>query len=53
MIDVPLDYHAELDDDLAERTGYRIDRHRTVFEGLCPACQAREANSTKDPENPA
>lgn len=39
LTDVAMPYHAELDRDLAGQTGYRIDRHRTVFEGLCPACR--------------
>lgn len=39
--DAPLVYHAELDDELSRETGYAIARHRTVFEGLCPACRRR------------
>lgn len=42
VIDAPTPYRAGLDQDLAEETGYRVSRHRTVFEGLCPACQAAE-----------
>jgi len=36
--DVPLPYHAELDEQAAKKTGYDIERHRVVFEGLCPNC---------------
>ncbi len=39
LIDVPLPYEDEKDRQVAEATGYRIKRHLTVFEGLCPACQ--------------
>ena len=42
VIDVPTPYHAELDRELAGQTGYRIARHRLIFEGLCPACQAAQ-----------
>ncbi|MDD3347872.1 Fur family transcriptional regulator [Oscillibacter sp.] len=39
VCDVALPYHSELDRELAETTGYEIERHRTVFEGLCPDCR--------------
>lgn len=29
---------AGLDSRLSEMTDYLVTRHRTVFEGLCPAC---------------
>jgi Fur family transcriptional regulator, ferric uptake regulator len=29
-------------DDVEQRTGYRIDRHRLELFGLCPACLAEE-----------
>lgn len=45
--DVPCEYHAELDGDLAQKTGYRIARHRTIFEGLCPVCQAAEREKSR------
>ena len=38
VCDVPLPYHEELDEQVAVKTGYTIERHRTVFEGLCPDC---------------
>lgn len=42
VVDAPFSYKAEMDALAEEKTGYRIGRHRTVFEGVCPACQARE-----------
>jgi Fur family ferric uptake transcriptional regulator len=30
-------------DDIARRTGFRVDAHRLEVYGLCPACRAREA----------
>lgn len=40
VCDVPMPYHPDFDRDIAEKTGYQIDLHRTVFEGLCPDCRA-------------
>jgi Fe2+ or Zn2+ uptake regulation protein len=44
VTDAPLPYRAAEDREMAAATGYRITRHRTVFEGLCPDCAARERN---------
>ena len=41
MMDAPLPYLENLDDQLAEKTGYAVSGHLTTFVGLCPACQAR------------
>lgn len=41
VCDVPIPYNEDLDNQAAEKTGYTIDRHRAVFEGLCPDCQKR------------
>ncbi|NLF29086.1 MAG: transcriptional repressor [Clostridiales bacterium] len=38
VCDAPVQYREELDRMLSEDTGFRIDRHITVFEGLCPDC---------------
>ena len=42
VFDAPLEYHMEYDAQIAEETGFRIDRHRMIFEGLCPECVKRE-----------
>lgn len=39
LIDAPMPYHDELDKVLSEETGFVVEQHRTVFEGLCPACR--------------
>lgn len=38
VFDAPLDYHSEYDAQITKETGFRISRHRMVFEGLCPEC---------------
>lgn len=38
VFDAPLRYHSEYDNTVAKETGFRIDRHRMVFEGMCPDC---------------
>ena len=43
VCDAPVDYRAQLDRQVAEETGFAVERHRTIFEGLCPACQAKKA----------
>lgn len=37
--DAPMNYSDDLDFQTATATGYKINMHRTVFEGLCPNCQ--------------
>lgn len=44
VCDVPLPYHVELDEMTAQKTGYKIERHRAIFEGLCPECQQKDFN---------
>lgn len=39
VIDSPIRYIADNDAIVEEDTGFRISRHRTVFEGVCPECQ--------------
>ena len=39
VFDVPIAYDTATDKLLAEKTGFAVARHRTVFEGVCPACQ--------------
>jgi Fe2+ or Zn2+ uptake regulation protein len=47
VCDVPLPYNRELDKQAAEKTGYTVDRHRSVFEGLCPNCRQKRLNRTE------
>ena len=42
IFDAPMPYDEQLDEKVAEETGFIINRHRTVFEGLCPECQRKE-----------
>lgn len=42
VIDLPIPYQAELDEEIALQTGYKVSLHHTTFEGLCPACSAKE-----------
>lgn len=39
VFDAPLQYHAEYDTQVAEESGFQINRHRMIFEGLCPECR--------------
>ena len=41
--DLDLPYDAGADTGCARSTGYADVSHYTFFEGLCPACQTREA----------
>lgn len=43
VADVMTPYDLALDTTAEDATGYAIDTHYTVFEGLCPACQRRLA----------
>lgn len=51
VIDAPLKYLPELDQAVAETTGYTIHRHRTVFEGLCPKCEKKSVTQDKIERN--
>lgn len=42
--DVPIQYCDSLNIQAAEKTGYTIERHRAVSEGLCPDCQQKILN---------
>ena len=50
VCDAPADYREELDRQVARATGFAVERHRMIFEGLCPACQAKQARP-QTPEN--
>lgn len=39
MVDAIMRYDETLDAQVEEISGYRVDGHYTVFEGLCPSCQ--------------
>ena len=43
VADAPLPYNGSLDESVERETGYRVERHATVFDGICPACQRRLA----------
>ena len=38
LCDAPLPYDGNLDQTLANASGFQNVRHRTVYEGLCPDC---------------
>ena len=38
VFDAPLIYCRKYDEQVADETGFKIKRHRMVFEGLCPEC---------------
>jgi Fe2+ or Zn2+ uptake regulation protein len=37
--DVPIPYQSQLNDRLAKDTGFKVNLHRTVFEGICEKCR--------------
>ena len=45
VMDAPIAYRPEDDAAVEQATGFRITRHRLVFEGLCPACAAANHKS--------
>lgn len=46
VLDAPMPYHDEYDAQIIRETGFQVNRHRIIFEGLCSAC-AEKANSEK------
>ena len=40
--DAPFTYQTTLDREAEETTGFSIQRHRTVFEGICPYCRHKQ-----------
>ena len=40
VTDAPINYAEENDRLLESKTGFRITRHQTIFEGICPECLA-------------
>ncbi|MEG0996020.1 MAG: transcriptional repressor, partial [Clostridia bacterium] len=45
VCDVPLPYHAELDKEISQATGFAIAWHHVICEGLCPECQKLQADA--------
>ena len=43
IFDTPLDYDSTINDSLAEKTGFVVTKHRTVFEGICAECLKKES----------
>lgn len=46
VIDATVPYDKAADQSVAQATGFAITSHSTIFEGLCPACQARSQAKT-------
>ncbi len=44
VYDAPMPYQEEYDLSVEAATGFRIQRHRTIFEGLCAGCQSQAAS---------
>lgn len=38
IFDAPLDYDLAVNEELAEKTGFVVLKHRTIFEGVCSEC---------------
>lgn len=41
VFDAPLSYHKQYDEQIEKETGFQINRHRLIFEGLCPNCKEK------------
>lgn len=44
IADAPVEYQHQFDSLVAAATGYHVERHRCVFEGLCGNCQTAQTN---------
>lgn len=42
--DAPMNYQDQYDLQVEHETGFKINRHRIVFEGICPECSKEEDN---------
>lgn len=42
-----LEYFQDLDDKIAQLTGFKMESHDIVFAGLCPECQIKEVEAQK------
>lgn len=41
VMDAPLPYDPSIDSAVAAETGFEVDTHSTMFEGICPDCLAK------------
>jgi Fe2+ or Zn2+ uptake regulation protein len=41
VFDMPISYHADLDNEAREKSDFLVASHTVFFEGLCAGCQAR------------
>lgn len=41
VVDAPMPYDSSVDAIVASETGFSVDSHSIMFEGVCPACRAR------------
>lgn len=48
VTDISVPYRAELDRLLAEETGYEINHHNMVFEGICPDCAGKKKDNVQE-----
>lgn len=39
--DAPFEYNFEFDKEIERETEFKINRHRLIFEGLCPECAGK------------
>lgn len=42
-----LAYFQELDDKIAQLTGFKMENHNIVFQGICPECQIKKLEEEK------
>ena len=41
VYDLPIEYEYDLDKEAMEKTGFQINRHQTLFEGICSVCSKK------------
>jgi len=42
VADVPLPYNEDLDSKIATESGFIVNRHRIIFDGICTDCQSEK-----------
>lgn len=47
VMDAPLPYDHSIDSAVARETGFKVDAHATMFEGICPSCLAERAAGSR------